>query len=140
LIDKMGRKKLMFVGSIGLIATLALVSNAFFTESFAFVPIYLFVYIAFFAMSQGAVIWVFISEVFPNKVRASGQSFGCFIHWIFAALIANIFPLIVNKFSGGPLFAFFSFMMVLQMLFVWKMMPETKGKSLEQLEETISHG
>ncbi len=140
LIDKMGRKKLMFIGSVGLIATLALVSNAFFTESYAFVPIYLFVYIAFFAMSQGAVIWVFISEVFPNKVRASGQSFGCFIHWIFAALIANIFPFIVNKFSGGPLFAFFSFMMVLQLIFVWKMMPETKGKSLEQLEETISHG
>ena len=136
----MGRKKLMFIGSVGLIATLALVSNAFFTESYAFVPIYLFVYIAFFAMSQGAVIWVFISEVFPNKVRASGQSFGCFIHWIFAALIANIFPFIVNKFSGGPLFAFFSFMMVLQLIFVWKMMPETKGKSLEQLEETISHG
>lgn len=140
LIDKMGRKKLMFIGSIGLIATLALVSNAFFTESFNFVPIYLFVYIAFFAMSQGAVIWVFISEVFPNKVRASGQSFGCFIHWIFAALIANIFPFIVNKFSGGPIFAFFSFMMVLQLLFVWKMMPETKGKSLEQLEDTISQG
>ncbi|MEQ6119195.1 sugar porter family MFS transporter [Reichenbachiella sp. MALMAid0571] len=140
LIDKMGRKKLMFIGSIGLIATLALVSNAFFTESFALVPIYLFVYIAFFAMSQGAVIWVFISEVFPNKVRASGQSFGCFIHWIFAAIIANIFPFIVNKFSGGPLFAFFSFMMVLQLIFVWRMMPETKGKSLEQLEDTISHG
>lgn len=140
LIDKMGRKKLMFIGSIGLITTLALVSNAFFTESFDFVPVYLFVYIAFFAMSQGAVIWVFISEVFPNKVRASGQSFGCFIHWIFAAWIANIFPFIVNKFSGGPLFAFFSFMMVLQLIFVWKMMPETKGKSLEQLEDTISQG
>ncbi len=138
LIDRVGRKKLMFIGSLGLITALALVSHAFFQEFFDFVPIYLFVYIGFFAMSQGAVIWVFIAEIFPNTVRASGQSFGSFIHWILAATIANIFPFIVNTFSGGPLFAFFSFMMVLQLLFVWKVMPETKGRSLEELEKSLS--
>lgn len=138
LIDKFGRKILMFIGSLGLIITLGLVATAFFTNSFSGVPIFLFVYIAFFAFSQGAVIWVFISEIFPNQVRAQGQSFGSFTHWIMAAIVANVFPYFANTFGGGPVFLFFSIMMIFQLLFVWKMMPETKGKTLEQIEKDFS--
>ncbi len=134
LIDKYGRKTLMFVGSLGLIAALALASEAFFSERTGIaVPVYLFVFIAFFAFSQGAVIWVFISEIFPNTVRAHGQALGSFTHWIMAAIIAYIFPYFAQTFGGGTTFAFFAVMMVLQLLFVVKMMPETKGKSLEEL-------
>ena len=129
----------MMVGSFGLIITLALVSGAFYTQSFDgyAVPLYLFIYIAFFAFSQGAVIWVFISEIFPNQVRANGQSLGSFTHWFMAALMAFIFPYISEKIGGGNTFMIFAIMMVLQLLFVWKIMPETKGKTLEQLEEGI---
>jgi len=133
LIDKAGRKKLMIIGSLGLIVSLALVSIAFFTESFSGVPVYLFIYIAFFALSQGAVIWVFISEIFPNEVRGYGQSLGSFTHWFLAAGIAGVFPFFANTFGGGAVFAFFTFMMVLQLLFVLRMMPETKGRSLEEI-------
>ncbi len=134
LIDKYGRKSLMFVGSLGLIAALALASEAFFSERTGIaVPVYLFMFIAFFAFSQGAVIWVFISEIFPNSVRARGQALGSFTHWIMAAIIAYIFPYFAQTFGGGTTFAFFAVMMVLQLLFVMKMMPETKGKSLEEL-------
>ncbi|MDW7695844.1 sugar porter family MFS transporter [Flammeovirgaceae bacterium SG7u.111] len=139
LIDRYGRKKLMYVGSVGLIVTLALVAHAFYTQTFGIaVPIYLFAFIAFFAFSQGAVIWVFISEIFPNQVRAKGQSLGSFTHWFFAAIIAFSFPYIASTLGGGNTFLIFSFMMVLQLLFVWKLMPETKGKSLEQLELGIT--
>lgn len=139
-IDRMGRQKLMLIGSFGLILTLGLVARAFFVESFGiWVPIYLFVYIAFFAFSQGAVIWVFISEIFPNRVRASGQALGSFTHWLMAAVIAFIFPVIAEGLGGGPTFAIFCGMMVLQLLFVWKMMPETKGKSLEELELNLTY-
>ena len=138
LIDKIGRRILMFIGSVGLIATLGLVARAFFLESFGGVPVFLFVYIAFFALSQGAVIWVFISEIFPNEVRAYGQSLGSFTHWLMAAIVANVFPYFANTFGGGPVFLFFTIMMVLQLIFVWKLMPETKGKSLEELEKELS--
>jgi len=140
LIDKIGRRKLMLVGSFGLIITLALVSFSFYTQSFSgyAVPIYLFIYIGFFAFSQGAVIWVFISEIFPNQVRANGQSLGSFTHWFMAALMAFTFPYITEKLGGGNTFMIFTIMMILQLLFVWKIMPETKGKSLEQLELGIT--
>ncbi len=140
LIDKIGRRKLMLVGSFGLIITLALVSFSFYTQSFSgyAVPIYLFIYIGFFAFSQGAVIWVFISEIFPNQVRANGQSLGSFTHWFMAALMAFTFPYITEKLGGGHTFMIFTIMMILQLLFVWKIMPETKGKSLEQLELGIT--
>lgn len=134
-IDKIGRRSLMFIGSFGLIITLTLVARAFFSDTFEGVPIFLFFYIGFFAMSQGAVIWVFISEVFPNEVRAQGQSLGSFTHWMMAAVITSIFPYFTNTFGAGPVFLFFAFMMVLQLLFVWKIMPETKGKSLEEIEK-----
>jgi sugar porter (SP) family MFS transporter len=136
-IDRYGRRKLMLIGSFGLIITLSLVANAFYTNDFNgfLVPISLFVYIAFFAFSQGAVIWVFISEIFPNEVRAKGQALGSFTHWLMATLIAFTFPYIVEKLGPGNSFMIFTFMMVLQLVFVWKIMPETKGKSLEQIEE-----
>ncbi|MGV3641099.1 MAG: sugar porter family MFS transporter [Adhaeribacter sp.] len=138
-IDRFGRRTLMLIGSCGLIVTLGLVSRAFYQEDFSglAVPIYLFVYIAFFAFSQGAVIWVFISEIFPNQVRASGQALGSFTHWIMAALIAFTFPYIAETLGGGTTFLIFTFMMVLQLLFVWRLMPETKGTSLEKMEEKV---
>ena len=141
-IDKFGRRTLMLIGSIGLIITLGLVSRAFYTESFGgmAVPVLLFIYIAFFAFSQGAVIWVFISEVFPNEVRAGGQALGSFTHWFMAALIAFSFPTISEKLGGGTTFLIFAIMMVLQLLFVLRLMPETKGKSLEMIQSEISNG
>jgi sugar porter (SP) family MFS transporter len=138
-IDRFGRRKLMLIGSVGLVVSLALVARAFFAEDFSgfTVPIYLFCFIAFFAFSQGAVIWVFISEIFPNEVRASGQALGSFTHWLMAALITFSFPYIAERFGGSITFLFFSAMMFLQLIFAWKMMPETKGTSLEQMETTL---
>jgi sugar porter (SP) family MFS transporter len=137
-IDRFGRRKLMLIGSVGLIVTLGLVARAFYLEDFGMtVPVLLFVYIAFFAFSQGAVIWVFISEIFPNEVRANGQALGSFTHWIMAAIVAFSFPSIASYLGGGNTFLFFSGMMLLQLLFVWKMMPETKGSSLEKIEHTV---
>lgn len=136
-IDRYGRRTLMFIGSYGLIITLGLVAYSFYTKDFdgLMVPIYLFIYIAFFAFSQGAVIWVFISEIFPTEVRAKGQALGSFTHWLMATVIAFTFPLITEKLGGGNSFLIFTIMMVIQLLFVWKVMPETKGKSLEEVEE-----
>jgi MFS transporter, SP family, arabinose:H+ symporter len=133
-IDRYGRRTLMIIGSFGLIITLGLVASAFYLGNFNgyAVPIYLFVYIAFFAFSQGAVIWVFISEIFPNEVRAKGQALGSFTHWLFATIIAFTFPYITTSLGGGNSFMLFAVMMVIQLIFVWKVMPETKGKSLDQ--------
>lgn len=131
LIDRFGRRALMKTGSWGLILTLGLVSYAFFTDQTGLlVPVLLFAYIAFFAFSQGAVVWVFISEIFPNEVRAHGQALGSFTHWFMAALIAFTFPYFAENFGGGATFAFFALMMVLQWIFVVRWMPETKGTSL----------
>jgi hypothetical protein len=129
----------MLIGSVGLIATLGLVSRAFYLQQFGgmMVPVLLFVYIAFFAFSQGAVIWVFISEIFPNTVRAKGQALGSSTHWVMASIIAFTFPYFAEKLGGGHTFLFFCSMMVLQLIFVWRYMPETKGTSLEQLEKTL---
>lgn len=134
-IDKVGRKVLMYIGSVGLIFSLGLVSYAFFAEDFASytVIIGLLLFIAFFAFSQGAVIWVFISEIFPNQVRAKGQTLGSASHWTMAAIITFVFPVLAEKLGGGITFLFFTIMMVFQLLFVWKMMPETKGRSLEDI-------
>ncbi|SNR96926.1 sugar porter family MFS transporter [Hymenobacter mucosus] len=138
-IDRFGRRKLMLVGSFGLIATLALVARAFYTQQFSgyLVPVLLFVYIGFFAFSQGAVIWVFISEIFPNAVRAKGQALGSSTHWVMATVIAFSFPYLAERLGGGHTFSFFCAMMVLQLLFVLRYMPETKGSSLEQMENTL---
>ncbi|MEX2640577.1 MAG: sugar porter family MFS transporter [Balneolales bacterium] len=139
LIDRFGRRFLMFIGSAGYIISLSLIAYAFFTETFAgiAVPLLIFVFIASHAIGQGAVIWVFISEIFPNAVRSFGNSLGSSTHWIFAALIAGNFVHFESLFGGGPIFAFFAGMMVLQLLFVWKVMPETKGISLEEMEATL---
>ncbi|SEL39347.1 sugar porter family MFS transporter [Parapedobacter koreensis] len=140
-IDKVGRRTLMFIGSIGLIVALALVSYAFYSEAPDGLAItaYLMVYIAFFAFSQGAVIWVFISEIFPNEVRAKGQTLGSLTHWVMAAIITFFFPMLSEQLGGGSTFLIFAGFMVLQLLFVWKLMPETKGKSLEQIGGTMLH-
>jgi sugar porter (SP) family MFS transporter len=147
LIDRLGRKKLLIIGSIGYIVSLAMVAFAFKTgASPAFLMTFLLMFIASHAIGQGAVIWVFISEIFPNKVRAMGQSFGTGVHWVFAALITLITPVFLDKDSGilrkDPwiIFAFFSSMMVLQLIWVLTKVPETKGVSLEELEkQLISH-
>jgi sugar porter (SP) family MFS transporter len=136
-IDRFGRRTLMLIGSVGLIVTLSLVARAFFIQDFTGVPIFLFVYIAFFAFSQGAVIWVFISEIFPNEVRANGQALGSFTHWFMAAVVAFSFPIIAEYLGGGITFSFFALMMIVQLIFVWRIMPETKGTSLERLDKTM---
>jgi sugar porter (SP) family MFS transporter len=138
-IDRVGRRRLMLIGSVGLIATLGTVSFSFYAGHFNgwSVPVSLFVYIAFFAFSQGAVIWVFISEIFPNAARAKGQTLGSATHWIMAAIIAFSFPVLTEKVGGGNTFLFFSVMMCLQLIFVWRVMPETKGQSLEQIAHII---
>lgn len=139
LIDRLGRRQLMYIGSIGYIISLSLVAAAFILkwEGMA-VPIFLFIFIASHAIGQGAVIWVFISEVFPNHLRGSGQSFGSSTHWVLAAIIPSLVPFLFTEIGPGPVFAFFAFMMFLQLLFVRFLMPETKGVSLEALSNTLS--
>src|SRR5262249_647099 len=126
-IDRLGRKALMYIGSIGYIISLTMIAVSFFTQSFTAVPIYIFAFIAAHAIGQGSVIWVFISEIFPNEVRAAGMTCGALTHWVFAAIIANVFPFFSEQYGGGPIFSFFAIMMVCQLLYVRLMMPETKG-------------
>jgi len=141
LIDRVGRKKLMFAGSIGYIISLSLVAAAFFLNwGGLWVPIFLFLFIAAHAIGQGAVIWVFISEIFPNHLRASGQAFGSSTHWVLAAIVPSLVPVLFATIGPGYVFAFFAFMMLLQLIFVIFMMPETKGKTLEELGEELSPG
>ncbi|GAC1313488.1 MAG: sugar porter family MFS transporter [Mucilaginibacter sp.] len=139
IIDKVGRRILMLIGSVGLIGSLSLVAFTFYSGHFSgfAIPVYMMVFIAFFAFSQGAVIWVFISEIFPNHVRAQGQTLGSSTHWVMAALIAFSFPYFAETLGGATTFFFFASMMVLQLIFVWRWMPETKGKSLEQIETNV---
>jgi sugar porter (SP) family MFS transporter len=153
LIDKFGRKKLLIVGSLGMIVFLGLtalffrnadVAGAAATAAAAgsgnsYVLFSLIGFIAFFAFSQGAVIWVFISEIFPNSVRSKGGSLGSFTHWIMAAIISWTFPVIVEGSRSGGFysFTFYSVMMLLHLLFVWKFLPETKGRTLEQIQKDL---
>lgn len=134
LIDRLGRRTLLYIGSFGYIASLGMCSWAFFTGHFAIVPACIFAFIAAHAVGQGAVIWVLISEIFPDKYRATGQSLGSFTHWIFAALLTTFFPKMVTAFPPGYVFLFFCFMMVLQLVWVKLMVPETKGRSLEEIQ------
>jgi MFS family permease len=138
LIDILGRKILMYIGSIGYIVSLGLVSAAFFLKWQGIaVPLFLFLFIASHAIGQGAVIWVFISEIFPNHLRASGQAFGSSTHWVLAAIIPSMVPLLFSTIGAGVVFLIFAVMMVFQLIFVMFMMPETKGKTLEELQETV---
>ncbi len=137
LIDRLGRRTLLYIGSFGYIASLGLVSWAFFTRHYAIVPACIFAFIAAHAIGQGAVIWVFISEIFPNRQRAEGQALGSFTHWIFAALLTTFFPQMVESFAPGYVFLFFCGMMVLQLAWVKLMVPETKGVPLEQIQHRL---
>jgi sugar porter (SP) family MFS transporter len=137
LIDRLGRRTLLFIGSFGYIISLGLVAWAFFTEHFSIVPVCIFSFIAAHAVGQGAVIWVFISEIFPNRHRAEGQALGSFTHWIFAALLTTFFPKMVTAFPPGYVFSFFTFMMTLQLIWVKTMVPETKGVPLERMQEQL---
>jgi sugar porter (SP) family MFS transporter len=136
-IDKLGRKALLLIGSVGTAACLAGVSTIFFTNHYQNYLVWLLVgYIAFFAISQGAVIWVYIGEVFPNRVRAKGQSLGSSSHWVMNAIISFVFP-VIAKSSGAYPFVFFSAMMVVQFFVVLFFYPETKGVTLEQLQHRL---
>jgi SP family arabinose:H+ symporter-like MFS transporter len=137
LIDRLGRRTLLYIGSFGYIASLGLVAWAFFTGHFSIVPVCIFAFIAAHAVGQGAVIWVFISEIFPNRHRAEGQTLGSFTHWIFAALLTTFFPRMVTAFPPGYVFSFFAGMMVLQLIWVKTMVPETKGVPLEQIQKRL---
>ena len=137
LIDRLGRRTLLYIGSFGYIALAGLVAWAFFTAHYAIVPVCIFAFIAAHAIGQGAVIWVFISEIFPNRHRAEGQTLGSFTHWIFAAALTTFFPKMVAAFPPGYVFSFFTGMMVLQLLWVRTMVPETKGVPLEQIQRQL---
>ncbi|HEY4417345.1 MAG TPA: sugar porter family MFS transporter [Verrucomicrobiae bacterium] len=144
LIDRLGRRTLLFIGSFGYLASLGLTAWAFFTQHYTIVPACIFAFIAAHAIGQGAVIWVFISEIFPNRHRAEGQTLGSSTHWVFAALLTTVFPIMV-KVSGaeaqpqraGYIFLFFCGMMALQLIWVKFMVPETKGVPLEQMQEKL---
>ena len=136
--QRLGRRTLLYIGSFGYIASLGLTGWAFFSGTYALVPACIFAFLAAHAVGQGAVIWVFISEIFPNEHRASGQSLGSFTHWIFAALLTTFFPKMVASFHPGSVFLFFAGMMVLQLLWVKLMVPETKGVPLEELEGKLA--
>ncbi|MGA2173658.1 MAG: sugar porter family MFS transporter [Verrucomicrobiota bacterium] len=137
LIDRVGRRTLLYIGSVGYITSLGLTSWAFFTGHFAIVPVCIFAFIASHAVGQGSVIWVFISEIFPNRHRAEGQALGSFTHWVFAALLTTFFPKMVTVFAPGCVFLFFCGMMVLQLIWVKTMAVETKGVPLEQIQKRL---
>lgn len=144
LIDRLGRRTLLIIGSFGYILSLGLVAWSFYSHAGAgFLLMSLMIFIAAHAIGQGAVIWVFIAEIFPNKVRAMGQSFGASVHWVFAAIITLITPVFLDRNDGllkdNPwiIFAFFAGMMVLQLIWVFTKVPETKGVSLEELEKKL---
>ena len=139
LIDRSGRKRLMLIGSLGYIVSLGLVTYSFATEWFGLhIPFFFFLFIASHAIGQGAVIWVFISEIFPNKQRAQGQAVGTSTHWILAALIPALVPLLFSSIGAPVMFGIFTFMMLLQLVWVLFVMPETKGVSLETLSASLS--
>jgi SP family arabinose:H+ symporter-like MFS transporter len=137
LIDRVGRRTLLYIGSFGYIISLGLVAWAFFTEHFSIVPVCIFAFIAAHAVGQGAVIWVLISEIFPDRQRAEGQALGSFTHWIFAALLTTFFPKMVSAFPPGYVFLFFCGMMVLQLVWVKTMVIETKGVPLEEIQKRL---
>jgi len=138
-IDRFGRKTLLLIGALGMFFSLTGAALHFYDETLfgGGVAIFIISFIAFFAFSQGIVIWVFLAEIFPNKVRSKGQALASFTLWVMNALIGLIFPAALTYLGGGNVFMFFALMMIPFFLFVWKLMPETKNKSLEELEKII---
>jgi len=138
LIDRLGRKQMMYIGSIGYIVSLSLVAIAFFNgwQGLA-IPIFFFIFIASHAIGQGTVIWVFISELFPTHLRAQGQAAGCTVHWVLAAAIPSFIPMLFSSIGAGTVFSIFALMMVGQIIWVRLKMPETKGKSLEDISAEL---
>ena len=141
LIDKLGRRQLMYLGSFGYIISLGMVTVAFWLgwQGMA-IPIFFFLFIAAHGIGQGTVIWVFISEIFPNHLRADGQAFGSSTHWVLAAAIPSMIPFLFGSIGATPVFLIFTLMMVAQLFWVWKYMPETKGVSLEELQKQLVKG
>ncbi|MGH7520875.1 MAG: MFS transporter [Gemmatimonadales bacterium] len=137
LIDRLGRRTLLLIGSIGYILSLGTCAWAFYTHHETIVPICIFAFIAAHAIGQGTVIWVLISEIFPNRYRAAGQSLGSATHWVFAALLTTVFPLMVTAFHPGAIFLFFTVMMALQLVWVLTKVPETKGVPLEEIQRQL---
>jgi sugar porter (SP) family MFS transporter len=137
LIDRAGRRFLLYIGSFGYIVSLSLIAWAFFTEHSYIVPVFVFAFIASHAVGQGAVIWVYLSEIFPTRQRAKGQTLGSTTHWVFAALLTSFFPALVTHFPPGYVFLFFCGMMVLQLIWVKTMVVETKGVPLEQVQKRL---
>ena len=137
LIDRLGRRTLLLIGSFGYIASLGACAWAFFTHHESIVPLCIFAFIAAHAIGQGTVIWVLISEIFPNRYRAAGQSLGSGTHWVFAALLTTVFPVMVSTFHPGAIFLFFCGMMTLQLVWVLTMVPETKGVPLEEIQRRL---
>jgi len=137
IIDKVGRKRLLLVGSVGTLICLSTISTLFYTGRHQNLLLWpLIGFVAFFAVSQGSVIWVYISEIFPNSVRGKGQSLGSFTHWLTCASLSNLFPIVAVHSASGP-FIFFAAMMVVQFIVVLKFFPETKGFTLEQLQQQL---
>lgn len=137
LIDRLGRRTLLYIGSFGYIASLGTAAWAFFSQHYSMVPLCIFAFIAAHAIGQGAVIWVLISEIFPNRHRAEGQALGSFTHWIFAALLTTVAPKVFAAFAPGYIFSFFTAMMILQLIWVHTMVPETKGVQLEHIQKQL---
>jgi sugar porter (SP) family MFS transporter len=137
LIDRLGRRTLLYIGSVGYILSLGATAWGFFTGHSLVVTVCIFLFIASHSVGQGTVIWVLISEIFPNRHRAAGQSLGSTTHWVFAALLTTVFPTLVGRFPTGDVFLFFCFMMVLQLIWVKVAVPETKGVPLEELEHRL---
>ncbi len=138
LIDRLGRRALLLIGSVGYIVSLSLTAWAFHEGHYAIVPACIFGFIAAHAIGQGTVIWVLIAEVFPQQHRAAGQALGSSTHWIFAALLTTFFPTLIEAFAPATVFLFFCGMMVLQLLWVLFLVPETRGVPLEELERQLA--
>ncbi len=137
LIDRLGRRTLLFIGSLGYIGSLGLCAWAFHTGRTAVVPACILAFIAAHAVGQGTVIWVYISEIFPDRYRARGQALGSATHWVFAALLATFFPTMAEAFAPAAVFAFFTAMMVLQLIWVKWMVVETKGVPLDDVQALL---
>jgi MFS family permease len=138
-IDRFGRRQLLIIGCFGMIVSLSAVAYAFASGMTGLaIPIFFFLFIASFAISSGAVIWVIISEVFPTHLRADGQAWGCGTHWVLAALIPAFIPALIESIGVATVFGFFALMMVAQLIYVWKVLPETKGLSVEELQKVLN--